>query len=340
MITMMFWSTIFVFVACRGIGKTYLSAIYCVTRAILYPGSRICVASWTRAQATLVLEKINLDLRPRSPELCAEIDEKETKINTATAIMQFKNTSVIKVVTASDSARGNRANVLLLDEFRLMSKETIDTVLKKFLTQQRMPDYEELTDEERAREYDKESNLAMYLSSAFYKDHWSYTRCLDTFKAMLSGNHRQFIGAFPYQLSIAENLLSRSTVEDEMSESDFNEIKWSMEMDAMFYGSGDDAFFDFSSLSRARKIKYPMYPANIAAITDSPSSVRVVDKRPGEIRILSADIALMASKLKDGTYKFHESRVSSVNDSYKGKTRNLLIPCLEDQAVQQAWLDW
>ena len=107
MITMMFWSTIFVFVACRGIGKTYLSAIYCVTRAILYPGSRICVASWTRAQATLVLEKINLDLRPRSPELCAEIDEKETKINTATAIMQFKNTSVIKVVTASDSARGS-----------------------------------------------------------------------------------------------------------------------------------------------------------------------------------------------------------------------------------------
>ena len=48
--------------------------------------------------------------------------------------------------------------------------------------------------------------------------------------------------------------------------------------------------------------------------------------------------AKLYKKLKDGTYKFHESRVSSVNDSYKGKTRNLLIPCLEDQAVQQAWL--
>ena len=332
MITMMFWSTIFVFVACRGIGKTYLSAIYCVTRAILYPGSRICVASWTRAQATLVLEKINLDLRPRSPELCAEIDEKETKINTATAIMQFKNTSVIKVVTASDSARGNRANVLLLDEFRLMSKETIDTVLKKFLTQQRMPDYEELTDEERAREYDKESNLAMYLSSAFYKDHWSYTRCLDTFKAMLSGNHRQFIGAFPYQLSIAENLLSRSTVEDEMSESDFNEIKWSMEMDAMFYGSGDDAFFDFSSLSRARKIKYPMYPANIAAITDSPSSVRVVDKRPGEIRILSADIALMASKKhqNDATAVF----INQMLPTKAGRYSNNIVYSVVDEGLR------
>ena len=48
--------------------------------------------------------------------------------------------------------------------------------------------------------------------------------------------------------------------------------------------------------------------------------------------------AALYKKLRDGTYKFHDSRVSSVNDSYKGKTRNLLIPCLEDQAVQQAWL--
>ena len=37
-ILMMFWSTIFVLIACRGIGKTFISAVYCCTRAILYPG--------------------------------------------------------------------------------------------------------------------------------------------------------------------------------------------------------------------------------------------------------------------------------------------------------------
>ena len=76
-----------------------------------------------------------------------EIDEKQSKVNGTEAKIVFKNSSVIKVVTASDSARGNRCNVLLLDEYRLISKATIDTVLRKFLTLRRMPKYEELTDE-------------------------------------------------------------------------------------------------------------------------------------------------------------------------------------------------
>ena len=50
-ILMMFWSTIFVLIACRGIGKTFISAVYCCTRAILYPGTKICIASGTRGQA-------------------------------------------------------------------------------------------------------------------------------------------------------------------------------------------------------------------------------------------------------------------------------------------------
>lgn len=40
----------------------------------------------------------------------------------------------------------------------------------------------------------------------------------------------------------------------------------------------------------------------------------------------------------NGTFHFHESRKAVIKESYKGKTRNLLIPCLEDQAAEQAWL--
>ena len=38
LLVMMFWSTTFVFIAARGLGKSFLSAVYCVTRCILYPG--------------------------------------------------------------------------------------------------------------------------------------------------------------------------------------------------------------------------------------------------------------------------------------------------------------
>lgn len=174
-----------------------------------------------------------LELKPISPELRAEIDEKQSKINGTNAQIVFKNTSVIKVVTASDSSRGNRCNVLLLDEYRLISKDTIDTILRKFLTLRRMPRYEELTEEERKAEYDKEKNLTIYLSSAYFKDHWSYQKCIDTFKAMLDDKRRQFVCGFPYQLSISEGLLDAETVADEMSESDFSEVKWSINISVL-----------------------------------------------------------------------------------------------------------
>lgn len=44
-------------------------------------------------------------------------------------------------------------------------------------------------------------------------------------------------------------------------------------------------------------------------------------------------------KVKSGRYKWHKPRETTISDSYKGKTRNLKIPCLEDQAAQLAWLN-
>lgn len=95
-------------IACgsRGIGKSWIIAVFSVFKAILWPGSKICIASGTRGQSINVLEKIILELRPNSPELSAEIDDKLTKINGTDAKIVFKNGSYIKVVTASDSSRG------------------------------------------------------------------------------------------------------------------------------------------------------------------------------------------------------------------------------------------
>lgn len=296
LIIMMNWSSTTAFIGSRGIGKSYLSAVFCVIRCILYPGTKICIASGTRGQSINVLEKIMLELKPASPELAAEIDEKQTKINGTNAQIVFKNSSYIKVVTASDSARGNRANLLLLDEFRMIAKDVIDTILRKFLTQKRMPRYEELTKEERKKEYAKEKNKTMYLSSAYFVDHWSYLKCTDTCQFMLNDTKHQFVCGLPYQLSIAEGLLDAETVADEMAETDFNEIKFQMEYEALWYGNTDGSFFDYNSISKNRRIKYPMLPDKLAAKLNNSQNVRIQPKQNGEIRILSADIALMSSR--------------------------------------------
>lgn len=107
-ITMMILSSNAVFIGARGIGKTFISAVFLCIRCILWPGTKAVIASGTRGQAINVLEKILLELKQNSPELVAEIDDKQSKINGTDAKIVFHNGSYIKVVTASDSSRGNR----------------------------------------------------------------------------------------------------------------------------------------------------------------------------------------------------------------------------------------
>ena len=45
---MMDRSDTFLFIASRGLGKSYLISVYCCVRAILYPNSKIIIASATK----------------------------------------------------------------------------------------------------------------------------------------------------------------------------------------------------------------------------------------------------------------------------------------------------
>lgn len=68
------------------------------------------------------------ELVPNSPLLQSEI--KKVDINNQKAEIIFRNGSYVKVVTATDSARGARANLILVDEYRMMDEDIINMVLK------------------------------------------------------------------------------------------------------------------------------------------------------------------------------------------------------------------
>ena len=283
----------FCMIASRGLGKSFLIAIYCCVRCVLYPGTKICIASGTRGQATNVLEKIRTEIIPKSNELKCELRGGDIKIAASEAIALFKNGSYIKVVTASDSARGNRANVLVLDEFRMIDKDTIDTVLTKFLTASRQPGY--LSKPEYAHLKDQERNRQVYLSSAYFQDHWSYMKVKSFVKNMQHPDRDWFICSFPYQLAIKEKLSNREDIADQMLDEDFNEIRWMMEMLAEFYGDSEGSFFNYEAVAKNRKIQYPMLPGRMCAKLANNTKLRIQPKTAGEKRILSVDIALMSS---------------------------------------------
>ncbi len=302
----------FMYIAARGQGKTYLTALFCVVRCILFPKTKICVASATRSQANEVLLKITEDFMKThewgSENLRREITYASVGANKA--VIEFANGSWIKVVTASDSGRGARCNILLVDEFRMVDLDTINTVLRRFLTAPREPNY--LNNPK--YNHLKERNKELYMSSAWYKSHWSFDKAKAYTVNLLDDTKKYFICGLPYQISIMEGLLFREQIADEMSEIDFDPMKFSMEMDCLWFGDAEGAFFTFDDISNRRMLKNAVYPTSI----NNGKNLKIPDLVANERRILSVDIALMASKKQnnDASAIIINSAIPTNNNNY------------------------
>lgn len=201
-----------------------LVAIYCAIRCVLYPGTKIIVASNALKQANEVLLKIQDELLPISGFLRGEIAS--CKIGQNDASIYFQNNSWIKTRTSTQNARSARANVVVIDEYRMVDPVIITSVIREFLKAPRRPGF---LGKPEYKHYPKERNVEMYLSSAYYKSSQAYKKAQAYTVNFLDDKKKYFICGLPYQISIRDGLLLRSQVQDQMSEADFDPISFSIE---------------------------------------------------------------------------------------------------------------
>lgn len=281
----------------------------CCVRCILYPGTKIVVSSGTLKQANEVLLKIQDDFMKRSPILRSEIEKCNIGQNDAT--ISFCNTSWIKTRTSSENSRSARANIIVVDEFRMVDENVLNTVLRKFLTSPRQPKYLEKPEYKHLQERNKE----IYMSSAYFKSSWAYRKAQSYTLSFFNDKKKYFICGLPYQVSVKEGLLSREQIEDEMSELDYNELVQSMEMECLWFGDTDGNLFSFDALNARRKIKTSFLPLSFYN-----DRVTVPKLTSTEKRILSVDVALMQSTKKkdnDAAAIYINSLVQTNNTSYQ-----------------------
>ena len=248
------------------------------------------VTAKTRGQAYEVIDKIEKILIPKSSLLRSEINFKRSAFNLQKAEVVFYNTSCIRVVTANDNSRHFRANVLLVDEYRMIPLDTLNTVLREFLVGSRdagylrKPQYRHLA----------ERNMELYASSCWYTSHWSYQLAQDYLNNMMTEGKKYTICGLPYQLAVRDGIQSKEAIEDKMTESTFSAVKFQMESEALWFSDTDGGLYSYSDISRTCKIDYPMFPSSVTELIRDQKIV-IPPKRSGEYRILSADIAVMAS---------------------------------------------
>lgn len=306
----------------RGLGKSWLIALYCCCRAILYPGQKIIVSCETKEQSrNLIREKIVNELMNMSPNLKKEINPREIKIGTNESYVKFKNGSTITAINASENTRGKRAHILVVDEYVQIKNgfDTLTKILQPFLQVVRQPKY--LQNPKYA--HLQEENKQIYASSAWYADHWSYDLYKDYVEKMLIGES-SFVCNLPYDVALKYGLMTQKRLDEIMNDPNLSEEAFLMEYSAMFYDLGEGAYIKPSDIINNRTIVKPWYPpTDIEYIAEKGKrNISWKEDRTSkqELRVLGCDIALAQGDKNDNTV-IHYSVSIPKGDKYITEVR-------------------
>ena len=279
-------------VASRSAAKSFIIALYSCKEAILRPGARIVVASATKKQARLIVsEKIKKEILPRSPLLEAEIQSFKDSQNEIEVV--FKNGSSIVVVAANENARGYRATVMIYEEFRMIVKNIIDSVLSPFLFARQVPfmQYEE---------YDSmiEEPKEVYISSAWYQSHWMWNTMKIFVKDMVQKSSSVLI-AMDYSIALKHKIKTRNFLIKERNKLD--SVAWAIEYENQMIAENAHAYFTYELLNKNRVLKRPFYPRQNEDVLSKIKNRYNIPKQKGEIRIVSCDIASEGGSSNDNS---------------------------------------
>ncbi|WAX16605.1 hypothetical protein LC76P1_00168 [Lysinibacillus phage LC76P1] len=321
-------NTYVMIIAARGLSKSWMIGLFCIARCILYPNTKIVIASGVKKQAKLIItEKIQKDFM-QYPNIEREIKAIKTSANDASVV--FKNGSTIEAVTSSENSRGYRANILILEEFRMIDKDILTTVLQPFLNVYRQPpflkkpEYRHLTEE----------NVEIYISSAWFESHWMGEAMKGARDAMLAGVDT-VIFALDYLTSLYHGLLSRKRIENMKKKSDFDHLGFMMEYENLMFGENENALYAYEDVIKNRTLKKLFYPIDNLDYSELKNK-RKAPLMAGEVRIIGVDIALMGGKGNDNTV-YTLMRLIPNGDSYARKVvyiESLNGAHSEDQAIR------
>lgn len=281
-----------VIVACRATSKSFVIAVFACIKAILYPNSLIVIASATKKQASLIVtEKIVKELMPNSPNLRREIKGIKTSGNETE--VTFVNGSSIVVVPATDNARGYRATVMIYEEFRMIKKDIIDFVLSPFLIIRQVPylnnpEYEHL----------KEEPTEIYISSAYFAQHWMSKMIKLSVVDMFKKSEAIFMG-FDYAITLKHNIRTKKQLIKEKKK--LGTVAFAMEYENQMVGQGEDAFYGFDLMNNAQTLKKAFYPRTAQDVLEKKKNPHDIPKQSGEKRIVSVDIAMVNNDKNDNT---------------------------------------
>lgn len=268
-----------ILIACRGIGKSWIVALFYICIAILYPNAKCGIASGNSQQArNVVIQKIKGELS-KNETIAREINF-PIKTGADDCYCEFKNGSEIRAITLAqdrggDSARSWRFNYLLVDEARLVKDDIIETILIPMTKTKR---------QNALKWKQNEKGKVIFISSAYLKTSGLYRRFKYHFEQMVSGNKNYIAMCFPYQVGIQAGLFDADDIEQEREKPSMTIDKFAYEYEGIFVGSSGESYYPYELTMPCRVLEH--------CELEQP-------KKSDSIYIITHDVAVSSAKNSD-----------------------------------------
>ena len=239
-------------ICCRGLGKSWLCAVFMLCMAILYPGMAIGIVSGNGNQARMVIkQKIEGELI-KNENIKREISNIKTSADDC--IVSLKNGSSIRAITLGtnqkgDNARGWRFQLVLVDEARLVKDSTLTEVIRPMI---KTPRQNAIDLHDKYPDNPIEKGRMIYISSAWLKTCDLYQKFLNFYHAMINGDLHYFVASLDYKVGIDAGLFSQEEIDLEKESPDMSLDKFDYEYNGVFVGSSNDSYYPYSLTNKCR----------------------------------------------------------------------------------------
>jgi hypothetical protein len=116
----------------RGVSKTWTAAVYCILQSIFSPGTTILVAGPTFRTSRFIFNHIEKIAGSVEATMLAQAMGTRIRRNDEFR-WSINGGEIVAIPLNGEKIRGFRANVLVIDEFLLMSEEIVEKVLIPYL---------------------------------------------------------------------------------------------------------------------------------------------------------------------------------------------------------------
>ena len=237
-------------IACRGLGKSYIVAVFYICVAILYPNIKLGIASGNSQQArNVIIQKIKGELS-KNEAIAREI-KFPIRTSDGDCVVEFKNGSEIRAITLAqdrggDSARSWRFSYILIDEARLVKDEIIEEILIPMTKTKR---------QNAIRWNQSEKGKVIFISSAYLKTSSLYKRFKFHYEEMLKGNKDYMAICFPYQVGVQAGLFDQEDIEKELEKPQMTKDKFAYEFEGRFVGSSGESYYPYELTNPCRVLE-------------------------------------------------------------------------------------